>query len=438
MATSTRLTQIENATLSQYENYDVATRRSDEKRGKSDGRANFPAADEEHHPFRNQLVSQARTHLKQYRSSLDAHLAQLCDRRDALKGRLEERIAVQREQLVERYQAARNEIERGIGPQSVKYASVSAALTQARDREQEIYAEVGRPLRIHLRWFFAPIMALVAVSEVPINRFAFELYFSESPLISLGISLVLGMVLAMFAHFVGMWLKRSTHYETLKSKLGHIAGVILILAIVLPTIYIIALLREHYVQFLERTSTSLRDLIQQDGIAAAVSEVGSTSLSTEGLTLLLLNIVVFSIGAIASFVRHDAHPDYEGVVRSHEKLKKRMTKLDQKHQAEIARVHKAHNTRIQALDASQNQAEEELEDVVQQIGQAETRLQTVPKHIASIIVQRLNAYEYANRRERTDRGRPRCFGSDERELMNELVAATDDINGGAANVSRIA
>ncbi len=69
---------------------------------------------------------------------------------------------------------------------------------------------LGRPLRIHLRYVYYFIMAGVALVELPINRFAFELYFSETPALSAMIALGIGLGLMLLAHFGGTWIKRST------------------------------------------------------------------------------------------------------------------------------------------------------------------------------------------------------------------------------------
>ena len=77
------------------------------------------------------------------------------------------------------------------------------------------------------------VLLVIAIAEIPINRLAFELFFQEAPIVSLFLSFAVGLLLAFFAHQAGLWLRQATSYKTLGGKLGHLAGVVLILAIAL-------------------------------------------------------------------------------------------------------------------------------------------------------------------------------------------------------------
>lgn len=438
MAANTRLSQIQHATLSSYEKYDVTTKKGDEGRGRKDGAQCFPEANDEVHHFKQELIGHARSTLRNYAAQLSSYVSELEAREASLSKRIDEGLSVQREQLTDRYQEQRNTVERTLGASSPRQSSIRQAYDNARDKAQEIEAQLGRPLRIHLRWVYFPILVLVALCEVPINRFAFELYFSESPVISLGISLTIGIIFALFAHFLGSWLKRSTGSESLKAKLGAYAGAILILAIIIPSIYAIALMREHYVNFIESTSQSFKDLLQTDGIGSLVSEVASNELSTAGWTLLLLNVIVISVGAIAAFVRHDAHPDYEPAVRRQDKLERKLKAIEARYEKATSKIQKDYEAKKESLDKSFKLAMDELQSTRHQIRQSQDHRGTVLERVVAHMMQRLNAYEYANRRERSDKATPGCFGATERELTDELATALEsDIPPDGARIKRV-
>jgi hypothetical protein len=427
MTANARLSQIEHAALGMYDKYDVATKKRDEARGRKDGEQNFPGLDDQTHHFMEELIGQARSSLKKCVAQLLAYLHELETREASLSKRIEENLATEREQIDDRYQENRDAIERAYGSSSSKQSTVRAAFDHARDRAQEIEIQLGRPLRIHLRWLYVPIMVLVALSEVPINRFAFELYFSESPLISFGIALTIGLIFALFAHFLGTWIKRAMHYEA-RNRIIAILGASFILIILLPTIYVIALMREHYVQFIERSSTSLKDLIQNEGLTSVASQVASAELSTSGWTLLMLNIVVLSIGAIASVVRHDEHPDFENMVRQQERLARNLKKIVQRYEKDTARVQKAYEARKEAIDKSYSLAADELELTKSQIRQCRAHSKTAIDRVSTYILQRVNSYEYANRKARPDKTAPKCFGTSEQDLTKELTKLVEDDN----------
>ena len=46
----------------------------------------------------------------------------------------------------------------------------------------------------------------------------------------------------------------------------------------------------------------------------------ATDIGEEGLFLLLVNVVIYATGAVAAFLRHDSHPDYEKLTFMHRKL----------------------------------------------------------------------------------------------------------------------
>ncbi len=267
--TNNRIKLIEAKTLPGYGAYTENARRADEIRGNKDGKAGIPSLSENDHPFRNEIIAKAKAELNNYEESLSAHMKELESEHDRLISERDDRYSARRGQLETERANAVADIDRQLGPQAHTHAATRQEFEEARSRESELEARLGRPLRVSMVTLYVPIMVLIAVCETPINRLAFELFFQETPAISLLVSLGVGAVLAFFAHFVGTWAKRSIEAEGAKRKIGYWAGVVLVLAITGPVLYFIALMRQHFVEMLSRTDASFEQLLE-GGIAKAV------------------------------------------------------------------------------------------------------------------------------------------------------------------------
>lgn len=191
-----------------------------------------------------------------------------------------------------------------------------AKLTHAMSRVQransvwdEIQGEVNRQPRYSSPWFYMPFMIALAIAEVPINRLSFELFFRESPAISLVVSLLVGGVLVALSHRLGMLFCRFGYFTRRHGWKVELSQVVVVTALIGALCYGLSVLRQGF----------LAAAIQPEiGFAEAMSGAGSlemlrlnASLALEGWIFLFINLAVVLVGVSAAFFCHDGHPDFQ-------------------------------------------------------------------------------------------------------------------------------
>lgn len=418
-----RLTQIENTTLAGYLRYRPADRRFDEKRGQKDGERESPDAASKNYPFRATVLAEADAALRAYGHKVEDLVAELEQRRETLQQDLEERYAVQRDEIEEKYKNELEHVEQRWGPNSVKHSFLRNKFAEMSDRQRQLEAELGRPLRVHLKYWYVLIMTGVVLVEIPINRFAFELYFAETPALSFLIALGVGFALMLLAHYEGTWLKRSTGRIRRAARVRYIVGIVALAVLMLPTIFLIALLRQHYVQFIENQQVSFAELLQQGGLENLARDVISTGLGTQGWMLFMINLLVVGIGILVAVVRHDSHPDYERIVNTRNKLERKLNRVKMKLERASSKVKREYESRLSLIEKQQERIAKDIETASAQrqkcIDHKERMLERVVLHI----VQRLNAYETGNETSRKTAIPSTFWCSEKQEIRRELEKA---------------
>ena len=197
------------------------------------------------------------------------------------------------------------------------------------------------------------VLLLLSVAEVPINRLAFELFFQEQPLFSLILAGAMGIALMFLAHLAGLLIRREPQPPRWR-QVRHVGGLAIVLLVTGTLVYALATMRQRYIQLLQNEGGSLQQQVESilhGNAASAVKEVASTQLGTAGYTLMALNVTLFVVGAAASFLRHDPHPDYEAVWRRERRDRARLTRTRARFEARLDAAQKQYDTRIHALDA---------------------------------------------------------------------------------------
>ena len=196
------------------------------------------------------------------------------------------------------------------------------------------------------------VLVLLAIAEVPINRLAFELFFQEQPLFSLILAGAVGIALMFLAHLTGLLVRREPQPPRWR-QVRHGGGIVLVLLVTGMLVYALATMRQLYIQFVQNEGGSLQQQVEailRGNAASAVKEVASTQLGVAGYTLMALNVTLFVVGAAASFLRHDPHPDYEAAWHGERRGRARLTRTRARFEARLDAVQKEHDTRIRALD----------------------------------------------------------------------------------------
>lgn len=268
---------------------------------------------------------------------------------------------------------------------------------------------------------------MLALAEVPVNRLAFEFFFLETPAISLFIALVIGLVIMFCAHFSGLWLRQIDHFSGKSSKILRYIGITITLLVVGTVIYFIAALRQSYVNLLEREQANdFGALLRGDtsALGTLADEALSVDLGTAGLMLLAINVLIFLVGTVAAFMRHDPHPDYEKVTKERARIQKRMHKIEEKFQRKAAELSSEYDRRINYLDRQLDQTEEEIERARNRLQMIEARRPEILGMVSEVITLRLLAYQKGNRSARNGEDIPPCFVKPNPEAISRELYAT--------------
>ena len=152
-----------------------------------------------------------------------------------------------------------------------------------------------------------------------------------------------------------------------RKQARRIGGIALFLALAGGLIYVLAGMRQLYVQLLESEQggglQAQVEALTNGGAAQAISSAASTNLGTAGVTLLVINVVLFAMGAALSFLRHDPHPDYEAAVRAEQRARRRLTRLRARYERIAGARRQTFDQQQRALDALLRETQGKYEDV---------------------------------------------------------------------------
>ncbi|MBV8914702.1 MAG: hypothetical protein JOZ05_16880 [Acetobacteraceae bacterium] len=308
-----------------------------------------------HADFQDGLLGRAKSAVLALQSELGTYASDLRRQIGDLARERDDHIGQRMQDLREERQRVLHALDGSKGPLSAPWTRAALANEEAERAHRAVRAEVnGRPLRRALVGIYLPLMVLLALVEVPVNRLAFELFFQEQPIISLALAAVVGAVLIFFAHMIGTLVRRMEHQPRPVQQVKRGLAILLFATLTGVMMYLLAGMRQLYVRLLEsEQSSNLSAIIQgltSGGTASAIRNVASEQLGTAGWTLLILNLVLFVFGATAAFVRHDPHPDYEAAWRSQERARGRLTRLRTRYDRVAGAKSREFDAQLAALD----------------------------------------------------------------------------------------
>lgn len=213
-----------------------------------------------------------------------------------------------------------------------RFAPVRRHLEERRDRAEgtigEIKDEENREPRYSSPFFYWPFLGALAICEVPVNRFSFELFFRESPVIAMIVAGLVGVVLMGLAHGVGTVTRHMKYY----SRDGiHWVGLIW-LAVFIATIgalvYGVAIFRQGFLTFVQQPDPSFAELLQTQQFGQAAMVALSGELKAEGWIFLFINLAIVVVGISAAYFCHDPHPDFEKVDKERRRMVRALGRHD--------------------------------------------------------------------------------------------------------------
>jgi hypothetical protein len=220
--------------------------------------------------------------------------------------------------------------DRRVGVICTRFASrleaSSARVNRAQSTWDEIHGEVNRQPRYSGPWFYMSFMILLAIAEVPINRLSFELFFRESPAIALIVSLLVGGVLVVLSHRLGLALGRFEYFAKQHGWGRETLQVVVVTFLIGALCYGLSVLRQGFLAAAVAPELGFADVM--DGGAAGVALMSlEPALNLEGWIFLFINLAVVLVGVSASYFCHDAHPDFQKADVERKRAEKELAKL---------------------------------------------------------------------------------------------------------------
>ena len=204
--------------------------------------------------------------------------------------------------------------------------SAEARAERAHSTWDEIHGEVNRQPRYSGPWFYMPFMILLAIAEVPINRLSFELFFRESPAIALVVSLLVGGVLVILSHRLGLLLVRFGYFAKQRGWVPEFAQVAVVTVLIGALCYGLSVLRQGFLEAAVAPEIGFADAMNGGGAGAALMSL-EAGLGLEGWIFLFINLAVVLVGVSASYFCHDAHPDFQLADVERKRAEKALAKL---------------------------------------------------------------------------------------------------------------
>ena len=349
--------------------------------------------------------------LKKLKSEIDGKAKSLAVQKTALEKEISTTIPNEVSQLDIKNQNDLDKIESDIGPKSAIYEDVQSRLALLDEKLKHITGVTGgREPQVQIEKVYLPFMVALAFAEVWVNRLAFELFFESSPIISLFLAIAVGAVLVFFAHITGTSFKRSTSNEVPVEKSRFWVSMILLNLLVIVFIYYLGKMREAFVKINDGQNLELDsgDIFNND-LGSAMEIIGnntpvdsfmSADIGEKGLFLILVNVVVYACGAVAAFIRHDSHPDFEKVIKAHAKMRKRAVSLRKSYEDKMSSIQKSTKDTHASLQKQLSDRRSKLDDVIAQIEETDSIYENYRKKIEQSLNEKIGAYRQANKKSR--------------------------------------
>ena len=250
------------------------------------------------------------------------------------------------------------------GHASPDYQKIEEDLRLSKEDYEKIRATLNRPLQIKFEKIYIPFLVALALIEVPINRQAFELFFEGSSAVVLGLALAVGVMLVFFAHSVGHLIKENSGHENSdQPKFMTFLGVGSIFLVTSILMYFLAVMRQSYAVVEKGAAETFGSLFSDVPEIDLLTDNLFQPLSSEGVSLLVLNTSIYFAGILASYFRHDPNPNYEKITINYEKLRKKMSLKKERIENALTKIQKDYNAQTQSINIRRNNILQNLENL---------------------------------------------------------------------------
>lgn len=384
-----------------------------EREGERLGRNDLPeTSSTELSSFENSEIKLAKDALKKLELEVTSKTNSLSKEKIEIENFINVKIPNDLTQLESNTQNELEKIESDLGPKSAVYEDIQSRLSFLDEKLKFISSSTGgRELQTQIEKVYLPFMIALAFAEVWVNRLAFELFFESNPIISLFLAVAVGAVLVFFAHITGTSFKRSISKEVPTEMTRFYVSMLFLNGLVGLFIFYLGKMREAFVkindgQTLDLNAGDLFDNDISDGLALAgssspIDSFVSADLGEKGLFLILVNVVVYACGAVAAFIRHDSHPDFEKVVKSHSKVRRKTVSMRKTYEEKVSSLQK--NSRDKQTNLQKKMAEKRgrLEEIEREIESAQMLYENYKQEIFTALNEKISVFRKSNSKTRS-------------------------------------
>ncbi|MBF0334542.1 MAG: MAPEG family protein, partial [Alphaproteobacteria bacterium] len=419
---------IASEVLTRYQKFSERDLQGDYVAGVMDGEREYPPSNQlSFSQYEEGRIAEARTTLNRYMRRLretvdeiDRRIAQRISEGEAGYNSNKGSIASQKAYELE-------SLRRLKGPASPRWMALEHAKASAeRDFEQAKWALGRQPrMSMHLplmRFAHAPfdrisiytlLLLLLALLEVPINQRAIELTFRFSPLTSLLVAAFVGLGFVILAHFLGIAFLRMLHSRNGK-RWRAFAFAITLLAMAGLIIVTLYFMRGELASV---TSGAFRiENLLDTGVAVNVTvEPPPSSLLAKLMALLpwtetggknaqayaqfgllLLNSMVFFIGTILSYVRHDPDSEFESAWRRGFDATRAFEAYEEAYTTELTGMTRNFDARIAEEERRADRIRDEVSLLEQERERMKQQMANDIRLVMDVPAQQINAYQRGN------------------------------------------
>ena len=417
---------VARSTLTRYLSFSEKDTKPDRLKGRNDGQKGFPPASaDEYSPHELERISQARAAVTNYDRNLHDIREQLDLDLASAEQELNEGYLGQKETLIRSKESALESLRQESGANSEAYRQIHNEQEEKKENFRRVELRLNRPLQIHFARVYLILLFVLAILEVPINKLAVEFFFQESPFLALILALTIGVVLITLAHFLGLMLRQVSHYRERLGIKGYVAGLFFIILTAGSLIYLISALRQQYVDFIaQEQQQDLAAMLLSDGVGGLLGQTIQTELGVAGLTLLVLNVSVFFLGMMFSFLRHDPHPDYERLYFERNHAISKLVKFRNQFEQQATKLQSEFDEKISYLDKKAIALENEIRELMSRRSALESEREHDVSMIIDVLRQQILAYQSGNVDGRNGENLPAYFGEQGLAGLKGRICAT--------------
>ena len=300
-------------------------------------------------------------------------------------------------------------IETEVGPNSAAYSNNSDLLDNAKKDLAQIKKMLGnRELQINFERTYLPFMIALAFAEVWVNSKSFELFFASKQIISLLLATATGAMLVFFAHVTGSAIKRAVPDEMIGRRGKIIFSLLALNSLVAIFIFYLAKMRQAWVALDEAEGGPLLGL-EVDGLENVLTDLDGFSslfgaeLGSEGLFLLLFNVIVYVAGLAGGFIRHDSHPDYENIINKERNLREEQVAFKKSYENGLSDAQKRRTDLITKIRSEKSAKDNDLKAFKRELNMIEKESENMKKAVTKSLNDKIQAFRRANKASRSEK-----------------------------------